>query len=338
MMARLYFLGMCLNDNDQKLLAVKYLMLALQTKMRQDSMKYVFTELMLTFEETRNMVASRAVAKWSICQGESQWQNIYQRPGFVCSGLHQWNCEIRYLHLLKPHFAPSDEGYPKWCHTLKNHYSVIRDEFLNLLNKTCESSITASATSHWPQVGERVEHDQRIVSGGNWREVVLFGPGVTTFPNSESIAPKTKHLIHTYAPEVVSLCNQGGGEVIFSMLAPHTYISPHCASSNIRLTAHLGLMVPNKSEKLKNNKAPSQSRPACGIRVGNKWHQWNEGDFLVFDDSYEHEVVNDTNECRCVLLLRFWHPGIPKSSWRVAINEIIEQKKMSDEIRFIPPS
>eukprot|EP00971_Amphidinium_carterae_P124318 2462779-Amphidinium_carterae.1 len=35
-------------------------------------------------------------------------------------------------------------------------------------------------------------------------------------------------------------------------------------------------------------------------------HSWKEGEVLVFDDSFEHEVVNNTDAARAVLLLRFF--------------------------------
>lgn len=31
---------------------------------------------------------------------------------------------------------------------------------------------------------------------------------------------------------------------------------------------------------------------------------------IVFDDSYEHDVWNHSNEERIVLLINFWHPNI----------------------------
>ena len=337
---------MCLNDNNQSSLAIINLIYALQTKIQEDPMNFAFTELMLTFEEEKNIAAARAVAHWSISGGGTQWENIYQRPGFVYDGLKSYgfdeNKDERTKILSRPHYSPTDPGYPRWCHILKKHYNVIQKEFLELLEKK-------KLPFHWPQVGERVEHDQSVVSNGDWREIVLFGPNVTTLPNEigapSSIAPQTKHLIQTYAPDVVSLCNLGGGEVIFSMLAPHTYIYPHCASSNIRLTAHLGLMIPDaipsyfEYAEFDHTMETSRkaNRPKCGIRINTEWHQWEEGEFLVFDDSFEHEVVNDTDKCRCVMLLRFWHPGIHPSMWNDIMAEISRQKKNANDIRFVPP-
>ena len=48
----------------------------------------------------------------------------------------------------------------------------------------------------------------------------------------------------------------------------------------------------------------------CGIRVGGEARTWERGRALVFDDSFEHEVWNDADAERVVLLLRFWHPDL----------------------------
>ncbi len=44
--------------------------------------------------------------------------------------------------------------------------------------------------------------------------------------------------------------------MIFSALAPRTTIAPHCAATNLRLTVHLGLLVP-----------PADAGE-CSLRVG----------------------------------------------------------------------
>jgi aspartyl/asparaginyl beta-hydroxylase (cupin superfamily) len=52
-------------------------------------------------------------------------------------------------------------------------------------------------------------------------------------------------------------------------------------------------------------------RPACGIRVGPFVREWKEGSVMVLDDSYNHEVWNDTDKSRVILLVDIWHPDIP---------------------------
>merc|ERR1712151_91271 len=90
----------------------------------------------------------------------------------------------------------------------------------------------------------------------------------------------------------------GCGNAIFSMLEPGTCLRAHCGPTNTRLTCHLGLKVPH----------------GCGIRVGSESRQWREGECLVFDDSWEHEVWNRSSDPRVVLLVNFWHPDLP-AAW-----------------------
>jgi beta-hydroxylase len=46
----------------------------------------------------------------------------------------------------------------------------------------------------------------------------------------------------------------------------------------------------------------------CWLRVGDVVCHWQEGSVLMFDDTYEHEVFNDTDETRVVLFLDFDRP------------------------------
>lgn len=45
----------------------------------------------------------------------------------------------------------------------------------------------------------------------------------------------------------------------------------------------------------------------CGIRVAKEKRQWKEGEFLAFDDSFEHEAWNKSSIVRVVLLLDIWY-------------------------------
>jgi aspartyl/asparaginyl beta-hydroxylase (cupin superfamily) len=63
---------------------------------------------------------------------------------------------------------------------------------------------------------------------------------------------------------------------------------------NFRLRLHISLQVPQK----------------CGIRVGPVSQEWKKGIALVLDDSYEHEVWNDSDETRVLPLLYEWHPDV----------------------------
>ena len=83
----------------------------------------------------------------------------------------------------------------------------------------------------------------------------------------------------------------------FSALDPGSRIPPHCGVANFFLTAHLGLVTPD----------------GCLLRVGSESRGWSAGKAFVFDDSYEHEVRNDSDRTRIVLIARFWHPELTEA-------------------------
>ncbi len=77
----------------------------------------------------------------------------------------------------------------------------------------------------------------------------------------------------------------------FSVLAPKTRIPAHTGVTNTRLIVHLPLIVP----------------PSCGFRVGAETRAWREGQAWVFDDSFDHEAWNDSDEPRVVLIFDVWN-------------------------------
>jgi aspartyl/asparaginyl beta-hydroxylase (cupin superfamily) len=81
----------------------------------------------------------------------------------------------------------------------------------------------------------------------------------------------------------------------FSILEAGKRIPRHRGPSRTIFTAHLGLMVPQDSER-------------CWIRVNRIQRGWEPGRLIFFDDTYKHEVANDTAEDRVVLLLHIRRP------------------------------
>ena len=51
-----------------------------------------------------------------------------------------------------------------------------------------------------------------------------------------------------------------------------------------------------------------KEREKCFLRVEDTVCNWEEGKLIVFDDTYRHEVQNNTDEERVVLLLHFDRP------------------------------
>jgi hypothetical protein len=82
--------------------------------------------------------------------------------------------------------------------------------------------------------------------------------------------------------------------VLFSKLTPGAHIPPHRGMLNCRLIGHLPLIVPD----------------GCWLRVGNETRRWNEGELLIFDDSFDHEARNESTETRIVLIFDIWRPEL----------------------------
>lgn len=86
-------------------------------------------------------------------------------------------------------------------------------------------------------------------------------------------------------------------EIFFSVLQPGAHIIPHFGQMNIRLTVHLGLIIPE----------------GCGLRAGDETRHWEEGRLLLFDDSFEHEAWNRGNSDRVVLIFETWNPDLSEA-------------------------
>ena len=77
----------------------------------------------------------------------------------------------------------------------------------------------------------------------------------------------------------------------FSVLAPKTRIPAHTGVTNTRFIVHMALVVP----------------PFCEFRVGAETRAWREGRAWVFDDTFEHEAWNGSDEPRIVLIFDVWN-------------------------------
>lgn len=137
-----------------------------------------------------------------------------------------------------------------------------------------------------PPLADISPDHRRIAPPGKWKSFFLWGYG---YRNEENIArcPKT-------AAAVADI--PGLNSAFFSILAPGAHIPRHRGVTKAILTAHLGLIVPRR-------------RQDCRMQVEDQMLRWDEGRALVFDDTYYHEVWNDTDEQRVVLLIQFRRPA-----------------------------
>jgi beta-hydroxylase len=136
-----------------------------------------------------------------------------------------------------------------------------------------------------PPLAEISPDHRRIAPPGKWKSFFLIGYGYRLEENCRR-CPKTAEAV-AHAP--------GLNSAFFSILAPGAHIPRHRGVTKAILTAHLGLIVPARRE-------------ACRMQVADEMLIWEEGRILVFDDTFHHEVWNDTDEMRVILLLQFRRP------------------------------
>jgi beta-hydroxylase len=170
-------------------------------------------------------------------------------------------------------FDPSQ--FP-WIPRIEAGWSAMRDELRALLRDR-------------ERIPSFEEIAPRNTPGGlrdaQWKSYWLYAFGRKTGDNCRR-CPETTRLVNTI-PGVKS--------AFFSILAPGKHIPGHTGPYAGLLRYHLGLIVPRQKE-------------ACRIRVGSELAHWEEGRSIVFDDSYPHEVWNDTGEERVVLFVDFARP------------------------------
>jgi aspartyl/asparaginyl beta-hydroxylase (cupin superfamily) len=124
-----------------------------------------------------------------------------------------------------------------------------------------------------------------IQKDDNWKTFFLKGVGMNCSENARR-CPETMRLLAAIP---------GCTTAFFSILSPHKHIPPHRGAWAGVLRLHLALMVPEPPEQ-------------CRIRIADQLHTWQEGRCLVFDDTYNHQVWNDTDGYRVVLFVDFERP------------------------------
>ncbi len=137
----------------------------------------------------------------------------------------------------------------------------------------------------------REQHAISANDARDWRLFILQAYGVP-FPRNLARCPTLAALLAT-APDVLSAS--------LSMMAPHKHIPPHRGPFRGILRGYLPLSMP---------KHPDGS-PAAVLTINQQEYRLTDGQFLLWDDTFEHEVLNDSDEVRIVLLLDIRRRHLP---------------------------
>ena len=201
------------------------------------------------------------------------------------------------------------------CVALAANYRRIKEEAMRLLERDVFKSERASASVRGLAVLSGGELTGEVGEGvrADWRDLSLYING-RRHESHAQLAPFTSALLGS---------GEGGllrdstscvyGSAFFSLIAPGTRLRPHCGPTNIRVRAHLPLIVPPGDIAMRVGLGPP--RP------------WVEGEMVLFDDSFEHEVWNHSDSPRLVLCVDFWHPLLDTDEKRLAVLDPVRARR-----------
>jgi len=206
-------------------------------------------------------------------------EDTLTRPGLMnrmLVGIVNWVERLNSRYSLlgnRPVFATSE--FP-WAARMEQDWHLVRAELDQLLTRKDEL----------PGFHEIIGEVRSISTDRDWKTFLFLGFGA----KSEEAArqcPQTWRILQTIP---------GLKTAMFSILEPGKELKPHRGPYNGVLRLHLGLIVPDAAAG------------AVAIRVDDVVRDWEEGKVLIFDDSYEHEAWNHSEQTRVVLFVDFVKP------------------------------
>ncbi len=192
-----------------------------------------------------------------------------------------------------------------WLNQFRDRWKEIKGEAIELLERpnTLEPFLDIPKNGLLNQYLTLDQTQIRFENQPEWNAFFFYRHG-NRYDANHAICKITSRTIE--AAPLVKI-SEHAPEICFSFLSPGTMIRPHHGVTNVRLVAHLPLIVPN----------------SCGLRVDNGTHYWREGEPVVFDDTFEHEAWNRSTSTRVILLMDCWNPYLTLEE-RIALTQIIE--------------
>ena len=175
----------------------------------------------------------------------------------------------------RPVFFDIEETFPQLLE-LDRNFDTVQGELLPLLGQREEM----------PRYHE-IDPNQNYISGSSskrWNVFMLYSLG-QYFEENRLKCPKTCEILDRI-PNLF--------QSFVSILEPGKSVPAHEGPYLGYLRYHLGIKVPE-------NNPPS-------IRVRDETHVWQEGVSVLFDDSWDHEVYNESDGDRAVLIVDVFRP------------------------------
>lgn len=177
----------------------------------------------------------------------------------------------------RPVFYSIDQECPE-LHALTQNAAVIREEVLSLVN----SGVSL------PSYHDLDKNQTRIATqgpkGAQWRVFLLYAMGIKPEWHRAKL-PKTSALLD----QIPNLY-----QAFVSVLDPMKPVGAHDGPFRGYLRYHLGL------------ECPTENPPS--IRVKDQIYTWKQGEGVLFDDSWNHEVYNQCPKRRIVIIVDILRP------------------------------
>jgi aspartyl/asparaginyl beta-hydroxylase (cupin superfamily) len=206
-------------------------------------------------------------------------RSLLQSAGVGVQTALEWGV-ARVSRLGDPHIYDTRQ-FP-WAAAIEGEWHLIRRELDQVM----------TFRDQMPSFQDILKEVGAIQSDNNWKTFFLSGIGMDCTENCKR-CPETVRLLRKIP---------GMTTAFFSILSPGKHIPAHRGAWNGILRFHLGLQVPQPHERVR-------------IRIGNDFYSWREGEALIFDDTFNHEVWNDTDGYRVVLFVDFARPLYQPFHW-----------------------
>ncbi|HVZ24610.1 MAG TPA: aspartyl/asparaginyl beta-hydroxylase domain-containing protein [Sediminibacterium sp.] len=163
-----------------------------------------------------------------------------------------------------------------------------------------------------PNIQDIQPAESLLTTDNRWKTFFLQGFGHR--------AEKNRAL----CPDTAKVLDQIPGLLtgFFSILHPGKHIPAHKGIFKGIVRTHLGLLIPGEAGQ-------------CRMRVGKEFIYWKEGEAVFFDDTYNHEVWNDSDGIRVVLLIDTIRPyrSIGRRINRFVINSITNSVYVKEALK-----
>ncbi|MEH2366780.1 aspartyl/asparaginyl beta-hydroxylase domain-containing protein [Nostoc sp.] len=180
----------------------------------------------------------------------------------------------------KPWYEPHDHNILNSVNKiLQQGFNNIENEWLAYVSSGCNINSRFNASNLFTSLKDDDWKAYLLWKEGNFTQI-----GLSHFPETVAILSKLQPFLYPF------------GHIEFYVMKPGVVLPPHTDNINTSLTCHLAIAIPEN----------------CGINVGGKTQSWIKGRTLFFDDSFEHEAWNKSQEERVVLSLDLYHPDLTK--------------------------